>query len=201
MPAHDPRAGTRAARHRRARDRLRDQEARDRLRVSRHQPPAGSVPARTLPDDPRALPRIRHRHRERADSRRAGHTTCGGVVTDLAGRTDLAGLYAVGETSHTGPRREPAREQLAARMPRDRAAAEAIEAAGFDAETPATLPAWDKPCVGCGRGSRRCAQLGRAAPPDVEPSASCVPTSASNARSTGCRCCATRSRSTTRTSA
>ena len=42
--------------------------------VSRHQPPAGSVPARTLPDDPRALPRIRHRHRERADSRRAGRT-------------------------------------------------------------------------------------------------------------------------------
>lgn len=32
----------------------------------------------------------------------AAHYTCGGVVTDLAGRTDLAGLYAVGETAHTG---------------------------------------------------------------------------------------------------
>ena len=32
----------------------------------------------------------------------AAHYTCGGVVTDLAGRTDLAGLYAVGETTCTG---------------------------------------------------------------------------------------------------
>jgi L-aspartate oxidase len=32
----------------------------------------------------------------------AAHYTCGGVVTDLSGRTDLAGLYAVGETACTG---------------------------------------------------------------------------------------------------
>jgi L-aspartate oxidase len=32
----------------------------------------------------------------------AVHFTCGGIVTDLAGRTDLAGLYAVGETACTG---------------------------------------------------------------------------------------------------
>jgi L-aspartate oxidase len=32
----------------------------------------------------------------------AAHYTCGGVVTDLDGRTDLAGLYAVGETTYTG---------------------------------------------------------------------------------------------------
>ncbi len=32
----------------------------------------------------------------------AAHYTCGGVVTDLKGRTDLAGLYAVGETTCTG---------------------------------------------------------------------------------------------------
>jgi len=32
----------------------------------------------------------------------AAHYTCGGVLTDLAGRTDLAGLYAIGETACTG---------------------------------------------------------------------------------------------------
>lgn len=32
----------------------------------------------------------------------AAHYACGGVVTDLAARTDLPGLYAVGETTFTG---------------------------------------------------------------------------------------------------
>ena len=32
----------------------------------------------------------------------AAHYTCGGVVTDLKGRTDLTGLYAVGEATYTG---------------------------------------------------------------------------------------------------
>lgn len=76
----------------------------------------------------------------------AAHYTCGGVVTDLAGRTDLAGLYAVGETSYTGLHgaNRLASNSLLECLVIGRAAAEAIEAAGFDAETPATLPAWDE---------------------------------------------------------
>ncbi|MDL1867580.1 L-aspartate oxidase [Betaproteobacteria bacterium PRO4] len=32
----------------------------------------------------------------------AAHYTCGGIVTDQRGRTDLDNLYAIGETAHTG---------------------------------------------------------------------------------------------------
>ena len=66
------------------------------------------------------------------------HTTCGGVVSPGAPISRACMRSAKRRTR--GPRREPAREQLAARMPVIARGGEAIEAAGFDAETPATLP-------------------------------------------------------------
>ncbi len=74
----------------------------------------------------------------------AAHYTCGGVVTDMNGRTDLPGLYAVGETSYTGLHgaNRLASNSLLECLVLGRAAAKHIELQPKQKTT--ALPAWDE---------------------------------------------------------
>jgi L-aspartate oxidase len=74
----------------------------------------------------------------------AVHFTCGGVVTDLAGRTDIPGLYAVGESACTGLHgaNRLASNSLLECLVIGRACAHQIAAAPGTESPP--LPAWDE---------------------------------------------------------
>ena len=75
----------------------------------------------------------------------AAHYTCGGVVTDNAGRTDISRLYAIGETASTGLHgaNRLASNSLLECLVFARAAAEDITATIDMTRELETIPEWD----------------------------------------------------------
>ncbi|WP_070886594.1 L-aspartate oxidase [Pseudomonas argentinensis] len=75
----------------------------------------------------------------------AAHYTCGGVLVDQAGHSDVAGLYAIGETSFTGLHgaNRMASNSLLECFVYARSAAADIVANLHKVAMPADLPSWD----------------------------------------------------------
>jgi len=76
----------------------------------------------------------------------AAHYTCGGVMTDLNGRTDVAGLYAIGETAYTGLHgaNRLASNSLLECLVFAHASAASIVAQLHFAPDPSPVPDWDE---------------------------------------------------------
>jgi L-aspartate oxidase len=76
----------------------------------------------------------------------AAHYTCGGVMVNHQGRTDLDKLYAIGETSFTGLHgaNRMASNSLLECLVYAQSAAEDIQAQIHDINEPKTPPAWDE---------------------------------------------------------
>jgi L-aspartate oxidase len=76
----------------------------------------------------------------------AAHFTCGGILTDLAGRTDVAGLYALGEAACTGLHgaNRMASNSLLECLVVSAAASQAILQELPATPAPAPAPVWDE---------------------------------------------------------
>ncbi|SKA45650.1 L-aspartate oxidase [Enterovibrio nigricans] len=81
----------------------------------------------------------------------AAHYTCGGVMVDKNGQTDLEGLYAIGEVSYTGLHgaNRMASNSLLECVVYAWAAAQHIGDNAAKAEIPPSLPHWDESQVSC----------------------------------------------------
>lgn len=79
----------------------------------------------------------------------AAHYTCGGVITDLDGQTDLAGLYAIGETASTGLHgaNRMASNSLLECFVFGQAVSQHIAARINDVPLPEQAPEWDESLV------------------------------------------------------
>ncbi len=79
----------------------------------------------------------------------AAHYTCGGVAVNQHGQTDLANLYAIGETSFTGLHgaNRMASNSLLECFVYARSAASAITAQDAQIKSPKPLPPWDESLV------------------------------------------------------
>jgi L-aspartate oxidase len=76
----------------------------------------------------------------------AAHYTCGGIATDLRGRADIPGLYAIGETAHTGLHgaNRMASNSLLECLVFAQAAGKDIMANLAQMPPPPQVPAWDE---------------------------------------------------------
>ncbi|HID49950.1 MAG TPA: FAD-binding protein, partial [Chromatiales bacterium] len=75
----------------------------------------------------------------------AAHYTCGGIMTDLHGRTDIPGLYAIGETAFTGLHgaNRMASNSLLECLVFAQSASQTIREAGITAASDIDIPEWD----------------------------------------------------------
>jgi L-aspartate oxidase len=76
----------------------------------------------------------------------AAHYTCGGVVADLRGRTDMPGLYALGEVTHSGlhgANRMASNSLLEGLVYAESVAKDLLRTTG-EFDLPEPLPAWDE---------------------------------------------------------